>query len=849
MQLSKWLIGMLFLVILAGFSTAAQADREPVLKQIRVPHDYYFREMYLPQLTSGPSSLAWSPDGKEIIYSMQGSLWRQSVDSTVAEQLTAGPGYDYQPDWSPDGQSIVFVRYDSDAMELNTLDLASGEVTQLTDNGGVNLEPRWSPDGARLAYVSTEITGRFHVFVGDLLEDSLVAAPLVEERESVIPRYYYSSFDHELSPVWLPDGSGLVYVSNPEIPYGTGSIWMRSLEGDTTPRLVRKEETAWKARPAVSPDGKRVAYSSYLGRQWHQLWVTGIDGIAEPFPLTYGEYEVTAARWSADGSKVAYVANESGDTEIRVQEIIGGKVRKLVVGEKRYLNAVADLNIRIVDDAGKPVAARVSVVASDGRSYAPVDSWVHADDGFDRSLSDFETQYFHSAGDSRLTVPPGVIRITVWRGMEYEIERRLVNISAQSDNSIQISPTPLNMPDEWSNWQSGDVHVHMNYGGAYRNTPENLVFQAEAEDLDVIFNLIVNKEQRVPDIAYFSGEPDTASSDNTLLMHSQEFHTSFWGHMGLIGLDDHLLVPDYSAYPGTGAASIYPDNATIAALAHEQQAAVGYVHPFYAPPDPAADEPLTNALPVDAALGLVDYYEVVGFAYHRPSAEVWYRLLNCGIRIAAAGGTDAMANYASLRGPVGINRTYVNVADEASSGSDRRDAWLNGLKAGHTMATNGPLVGLTVNGREQGSEIVLSADEGSVRFSGSLRSIVPVDHLELVYNGQVLQSFTLDGERTTADVSGTVMLDGPGWLLLRAWSDAANPLIFDIYPYATTSPVYVSVEGKRIQSSEAADYFIDWINRIRESVETHSDYNNDAERLAILSNLDRATEVYEMCRQ
>jgi hypothetical protein len=432
--------------------------------------------------------------------------------------------------------------------------------------------------------------------------------------------------------------------------------------------------------------------------------------------------------------------------------------------------------------------------------------------------------------------------------MKYEIERRLVNISAQTENNLSITPIPLDMPADWRDWLSGDVHVHMNYGGAYRNVPEHLVAQADAEDLDVVFNLIVNKEQRVPDVAYFSPDPDAASNSRVLLMHSQEFHTSFWGHLGLLGLDDHLLVPYYAAYPGTGAASLYPDNATIAGLAHEQNAAVGYVHPFYVAPDPATDEKITNALPVDTALGLVDYYEVVGFAFHRPSADVWYGLLNCGIHIAAAGGTDAMANYASLRGPVGINRTYVNVPEKTQTDTERRDAWLDGLKAGHTMATNGPLVGLTVNGQHHGGETMLADGENEVSFSGVLRSIVPVDHLELIHNGRVIQTFALDGERTAADVSGTVKLDGPGWLLLRAWNDSANPLIFDIYPYATTSPVYVSVAGKSMHSPKDAEYFIAWIQRIRESVESNSDYNNDAERLKILSHLDRATQVYETCR-
>ena len=105
------------------------AQRKPVLPQIDLPHPYYFREMYLPQLTSGPSSLTWSPDSKEVVYSMAGSLWRQKIDSTEAQQITDGPGYDYQPDWSPDGKSVVYVSYQKDAMELWLLDLSFWKIS------------------------------------------------------------------------------------------------------------------------------------------------------------------------------------------------------------------------------------------------------------------------------------------------------------------------------------------------------------------------------------------------------------------------------------------------------------------------------------------------------------------------------------------------------------------------------------------------------------------------------------------------------------------------------------------------------------------------------------------------
>jgi TolB protein len=93
---------LLTILILTALPLTAQ--RDPVLKQIDLPHRYYYREMYLPQLTTGPNSAAWASDSSSLVHSMSGTLWRQAVNSGKAEQLTAGPGYDYQPDCSTDGR-------------------------------------------------------------------------------------------------------------------------------------------------------------------------------------------------------------------------------------------------------------------------------------------------------------------------------------------------------------------------------------------------------------------------------------------------------------------------------------------------------------------------------------------------------------------------------------------------------------------------------------------------------------------------------------------------------------------------------------------------------------------------
>src|SRR5271157_917671 len=575
------------------FCVSCLAQREAVLKQIDLPHPYYFREMYLPQLTTGPSAAAWSPDSYSLVYSMAGSLWRQELRSTQAEQLTAGPGYDYQPDWSPDGRWLVFARYDHDAIELWSLDLRDGSTRQMTFGGAVNLEPRFSPDGKRLAFVSTSYKGHFHIFVGRF-EDGLLSdvRQLTPENISPLPRYYYSQIDHEISPVWTRDGSEILYISNRGHIHGTGGFWRIKAEPGAEAHEIHYEETNWKARPDFSPDGKRMVYASYLGQAWHQLWVMPSAG-GDAFPISYGAFDNINPRWSPDGSKIAFISNRNGNTSLWVQTIPAGEQTELVARERKYLKPMGRISLRVVDDLTLQhlVAARVFVTGADGLAYAPDNAWMYADDSFDRSERPFEAHYFDTTGRSEITVPAGAVEVDVMRGFENHFEQRKVEVKANSTVEVTVKIAPLSgVMDSTSNWVSGDVHTHMNYAGTYRNTPAHLVEQADAENLAIVENLIVNKEQRVPDIAYFSPQLDPASTADHLLLHGQEYHTSYWGHLGLLNLTRNLLLPGYAGYPNTAAASLYPANGNVADMAHAQGALVGYVHPFDSIPDPAKDD-------------------------------------------------------------------------------------------------------------------------------------------------------------------------------------------------------------------------------------------------------------------
>ena len=821
----------------AALAPAAAQQREPVLKQINEPHDYYYREMFLPQVTTGPASVTWSPDGRELIFAMNGSLWRQALGTTVATQITWGHGYDHQPDWSPDGKKVAFVRYDHDAMELELLDLESGAVTPLTRNRAVNVEPRWSPDGGRIAFTTTQFEGRFNVAVLDAATGAVQR--VTPSNDSHLPRYYYSVYDQYLSPTWAPDGSGLIIISNRGHIWGAGTFWRLPLAQPAAMREIHDEETNWRARPDWSRDGARVVYSSYLGRQRNALWLTTPEG-GHPFQLTYGDYDATDPRWSPDGSRIAYISNEGGNTSLWTIELPGGKRTRLVQETLAYGESTATLDLVLRNADGSPADARVAVVTADGRSWAPRDALRRADDSFDRTERAFEIGYFFAHGRARVTVPAGAVTVTVTKGLEYAVQTRTQTYEGGAGPEKPMVFTLRRIADLPSKgWFSGDVHVHMNYGGHYVVTPTDLAAQARAEDVHVIENLIVNKEERFPDIAWFTGKLDAASDRNTLIFSGQEFHTSYWGHTGLLGITDHVQLPGYAAYQGTAAASLAPMNAQVLELAHRQNGVTGYVHVIDAPIDPSnLAVPLHHELPVDAVLGKVDYMEITGFADHRSTADIWYKLLNCGLRIPAAGGTDAMTNYASLRGPVGLNRVYVK------SGTLDHGKWLAALKAGKTFATNGPLLEMTVNGRDIGSEIALPAGTHRLTVTARMTSIVKVERVEIVMNGKVVDSLPLSADGTAASGTRTVTVNASSWITLRAWSPHSQAPILDIYPFSTTSPVYVVVGNRSQRSSQDIRFFLAWLDRLRADAETNTDYASAEEKAMVLETIGRARGEY-----
>src|SRR5207237_87100 len=211
-------------------------------------------------------------------------------------------------------------------------------------------ETACSADRRRGAFVTTGFLCRLYIFARRFDHGSLADVQrMTGETRSMLPRYYYSSFDHEISPAWSPDGADLLFVSNRGHVYGTGGFWRMKSKPGAEPREIHYEETAWKARPTFSPDGKRIVYASYVGQPWHQLWVMPAQG-GDAFPLSYGEFDNINPRWSPNGETIAYISNRGGNTSLWLQQVSGGSQQPLIVKTTEYLVPMGSIALSVLDE-------------------------------------------------------------------------------------------------------------------------------------------------------------------------------------------------------------------------------------------------------------------------------------------------------------------------------------------------------------------------------------------------------------------------------------------------------------------------------------------------------------------
>ena len=833
--LALWLLTLIALQNSPAQTATAAADAYPAVKHGTL---YMYNYYIPPPPGSTPWAPCWSPDGKSIAVGMQGSIWRIDPQTGDAVELTNSAGYANSPDWSRDGKWIVFTAdYAGKRVQLEIMNVETGESHSLTDDGQIYMDPVFSPDGNRLAYVSTAPSGYFKIYIRGIRDGRWDGEAILVTPDHQYPRdrLYFGPWDMHTQPVWTPDGKELVFVTNRNVALGSGDIWRAPAKenGIAEGQMIWREQTLYRTRPHISPDGSTILYSATSGGadQFNNLYILPITGGA-PYKLTFGSFDHFHPRWSPDGQRIAYISNEEGLPQLSLLEVWGGEQRKVVITHRKWRRPMGRLQVKVLDAAtGKPTTARIEGLASDGRFYPPADA-------YSRIGAFTGSDYFHTSGEFSMDAPPGRMTLTAVKGFEYRPAKQEVEIQEGKTTTAVLKLSRLtNLPAK--GWYSGSTHVHMNYGGNLHNTPENTAFMASAEDLHFVHAMVSNKDNRVMDWQYFrpGGHeyPLRSPVPGVKVLVGEEYRPAFLGHVFLLGLRDHLISPFTSSYEATALASIYPSNTDMFRKAKAQGAVTGYVHPF-ADTDPVG--PIIDGdkgVPVDAALGTLDALE--WSAATRAAMGVWQKLLNNDIALVPTGGEDSINDLQRFRMIGGI-RTYVHLDAPFSI-----EAWVDGVRKGHTYFTTGPLVEFRVNGSLPGSRLHLPAGGGAVVLEGTVVSLAPLSKVVINDKHGVLREIPLDGKHTSARFREEIKLTESDWFSVMAEGPHAS-FLDCTFLLAGTNAVRVYVGDQKLRDRPSAEYFVHWIDVLRKETEEWPWWRSPQEKEHILGQYEEARRIY-----
>jgi serine/threonine protein kinase len=310
-----------------------------------------------------------SPDGNYVAFVAGGGEQQKDFDLYVKQigggpplPLTTGPEVEF-PAWSPDSQSIAFVRpkgekldvllispiggperklaeiaadtstyifswappflsWSPDSKYLVTMDrlsaeepyglfiisVSSGEKRRLTMPPATALadgNPAISPDGHALAFVREESFGRPQLYVMRLGENYGGAG---NAHRLELSRAWV------ISPAWTSDGRDIVCATS-AVSWGETSLWRVQVLGSEKAQPLALGEHG--SQPTISRQGNRLVYAYWIAD--FDIWRAEISGAGkngQPEKLISSTQSDNQADYSADGSRIAFASDRSGYSEI-----------------------------------------------------------------------------------------------------------------------------------------------------------------------------------------------------------------------------------------------------------------------------------------------------------------------------------------------------------------------------------------------------------------------------------------------------------------------------------------------------------------------------------------------------
>jgi hypothetical protein len=459
---------------------------------------------------------------------------------------------------------------------------------------------------------------------------------------------------------------------------------------------------------------------------------------------------------------------------------------------------------------------------------------------------------FSCNGSFVMTVPAGKATVHIERGKEYWPVNKEVTVEPNQTTHVNITLKRwINMCRD--GWYSADLHCH--FGLDNLRVLKQLAL-ADDINLEPILTLWNHQRTGTSDEAWPdwpAGSSIYADATHVVTLRNQEIERiggeafESVGALLMFGLNRPVKMP-----PGN---SRYPCDAVLGRMAKETS------------PDCIidTDKPIWAENVVGVALGLFDTVQVCHNHYHRQATlrmgwgmaepgkgelaewgedelfhrtnQTYYRFLNCGFKLAVTGGS-AMG---VMPVPLGYSRTYAKLDGPLTEAN-----YLKAIRAGRTFATSGPILILTADGLDSGAVIRFFTNRSKpIHIEAELRSIQPIDSLELVADAKVIKRIDLKDQAPSPILEESLMLahrpQRSGWIAARAIFRSPDGRLRQ----AHTSPIYMMVDDKPTASEADAEVMIRWIDRLLDVSGKPGRYSSDAQRAETQAMFKQARQKYE----